>query len=178
MIANSAAMTHDPATPGKTLLPRGIMTEIWDGEDTLSIAIFDDTQNSGAARVATSLAAEISAAFGPRDEAPFSIIARAGETVAGGLNGATHWGWCYIRQLWVDAGWRRRGLGRRLLAEVETLARARLCVGLYVDTFDPDAAAFYERSGFARFGRIDDFPPGHARIFLRKTLVPISHSSG
>ena len=141
-------------------------------EDPLSIAVFDDTGNSGAARVAASLATEIAAGFGPRNESPLSIVATAGDAVVGGLNGSTHWGWCYIRQLWVQADWRRRGLGQRLLAEAETQARARQCVGLYVDTFDPGAATFYERAGFARFGRIDGFPPGHARTFLHKRLTP------
>ena len=151
---------------------RGIMTTGLDKEDPLSIAVFDDTANSAAARIAAALAAEIVAGFGPRDELPISIVATAGDAVVGGLNGSTHWGWCYIRHLWVDVAWRRRGLGYRLLAETETQARARRCVGLYVDTFDPGAATFYERAGFARFGRIDDFPPGHSRTFLRKTLAP------
>jgi ribosomal protein S18 acetylase RimI-like enzyme len=149
----------------------GIMAERLDGEDKLSITIFGDTENSGAAHIAASLAAEIVAGFGPRDESPLSIVAHAGDTVAGGLNGSSHWGWCYIRQLWVQADWRHQGLGRRLLAVAETQARARQCVGLYVDTFDPGAVSFYERAGFERFGRIDDFPPGHARTFLQKKLT-------
>jgi hypothetical protein len=49
-------------------------------------------------------------------------------------------------------------------------ARARQCIGLYLDTFDPGAAKFYERCGFLRFGQIDDFPPGHTRAFLYKKL--------
>lgn len=146
------------------------MTERLDGADSPSIAVFDDTANSGAEFVAVSLAAEIAAGFGPASGLPLSIVASAGDIVAGGLNGVTHWGWCYIRHLWVRADWRRRGLGHRLLAEAETQARARACVGLYVDTFDPGAAAFYERAGFARFGKIEDFPPGHARMFLRKRM--------
>jgi ribosomal protein S18 acetylase RimI-like enzyme len=147
------------------------MTEDVNRESPLTIAIFADAENSGAKYIGSALGAEIAAGFGPRDEAPFSVIARAGDAVAGGLAGSSHWGWCYIRQLWVHADWRRRGLGRRLLSETETLARARGCVGLYVDTFDPDAASFYERAGFERFGRIDDFPPGHARTFLLKRLA-------
>jgi GNAT superfamily N-acetyltransferase len=146
------------------------MTTGLDGEDPLTIAIFGDTQNSGAAQVATALAREIAAAFGPRDELPLAIIISAGDTVVGGLNSSIHWGWCYIRHLWVHADWRRRGLGQRLLAEAETRARLVGCVGLYVDTFDPGAAAFYERAAYARFGRIDDFPQGHARTFLCKRL--------
>jgi ribosomal protein S18 acetylase RimI-like enzyme len=146
------------------------MTEGLNKGDGPSIAVFDDTANSGAEFVAASLAAEIASAFGPANGLPLSIVASAGEAVVGGLNGVTHWGWCYIRHLWVQADWRRRGLGHRLLVEAETQARARNCVGLYVDTFDPGAAAFYERAGFERFGRIEDFPPGHARVFLRKRL--------
>jgi ribosomal protein S18 acetylase RimI-like enzyme len=148
------------------------------GANAVNIAIFGDTQNGAAARVAASLAGEIAAAFGPRDEAPLSIVATAGDAMVGGLNGATHWGWCYIRHLWVEADWRRRGLGRRLLAEAETQARARRCAGLYVDTFDGGAATFYERAGFIRFGQIDDFPPGHARIFLQKRLTPNDGADG
>ena len=164
-------MNHDLGRLKTKLSMCAIMTERLDSEDRLSIALFDDTENSGAVRVAASLAAEIAAGFGPRDELPLSIVAHEGDTVVGGLNGSTHWGWCYIRHLWVQAGWRRRGLGQRLLAEAETQARARQCVGLYVDTFDPGAAVFYERAGFERFGRIEDFPLGHARTFLQKRLA-------
>jgi ribosomal protein S18 acetylase RimI-like enzyme len=138
--------------------------------DALSIVVSADAGNSGAAHVGASLAAEIAARFGPRAEAPFSVVAYAGQAVAGGIGGASHWRWCYIRQLWVAEAWRRRGLGGRLLAQAETLARARDCVGLYVDTFDAAAAAFYERAGFAVFGRIDGFPPGGARLFLQKNI--------
>jgi ribosomal protein S18 acetylase RimI-like enzyme len=146
------------------------MTRERDGESEPSIAVFDDAGNSDALCVAESLAAEMTAGFAPRNEQPFSIVARSGETLVGGLNGATHWGWCYIRQLWVHAEWRRRKLGRRLLDEAGKQAKACQCVGLYVDTFDPGAARFYERSGFERFGAIDGFPPGHSRIFLKKML--------
>ncbi len=146
------------------------MTGAWEGGDTPSIAVFEDIGNSGATQVAAGLAAEIAAGFGPRDEAPFSIVARREGAVVGGLNGATHWGWCYIRQLWVHTDWRRLGLGSRLLAEAETQALARACAGLYVDTFDATAAVLYERAGFTLFGRIEGFPPGHARMFLSKKL--------
>jgi ribosomal protein S18 acetylase RimI-like enzyme len=149
------------------------MTTGLDGEDTLSIAISGDPQNGGAVHIASALAAEIAAAFGPRKESPLSIVAAVGGRVVGGLNGSTHWGWCYIRHLWVHADWRRRGLGLRLLAEAGAEAQARDCVGLYVDTFDPLAAIVYERAGFTHFGRIDDFPPGGARLFLAKRLTPV-----
>jgi ribosomal protein S18 acetylase RimI-like enzyme len=151
----------------------GIMTKGPDVEEPLNIAIFSDTDNSGAVRVAAALAAEVAADFGPRNELPLSIVAYEADAVVGGLNGSTHWGWCYIRHLWVQSDRQRQGLGRRLLAQVEAEARARQCVGLYVDTFNPGAVIFYKAAGFELVGRIDDFPPGHARTFLRKTLVTV-----
>ena len=154
------------------------MTDRLDGETPPSIAVFDDTANSGAEFVAASLAAEIATRFAPPDGSPLSIVASDGSAVVGGLNGVSHWGWCYIRHLWVRADWRKRGLGRRLLAEAETQARARTCVGLYVDTFDPGAATFYQRAGFVQFGAIENFPPGHARMFLRKTIKDFAVVSG
>src|SRR5208282_1581289 len=100
-----------------------------------------------------------------------AIVARdADGALVAGLNGVSHWRWLYVRHFFVEPGWRGRGLGRRLLARAEQAARARGCVGVYLDTFEEGAAIFYERCGFARCGRIENFPLGAARIFLRKAL--------
>ncbi|MGJ0396701.1 MAG: GNAT family N-acetyltransferase [Methylocystis sp.] len=126
---------------------------------------------SESAELAARLGEEIASGFGPRDEAPVCIVARDPEGIlVAGLNGVSHWRWFYVRHLWVEQSQRGRGLGRRLMAEAERIARERGCVGLYVDTFDPRAAAFYEALGFARSGEIADLPPGHARLFFRKPL--------
>ena len=63
-----------------------------------------------------------------------------------GLNGVSHWRWLYVRHLYVAPSWRGQGLGRRLLAQGEEAARARGCVGVYLDTFEESAAVFYESS--------------------------------
>ncbi len=131
---------------------------------------YNSDDEKGSTLVSATLSVEIAARFGPRNELPLSILAYDGDTLVGGLNGVTHWGWCYIRHFWVEASWRKQGVGRRLLAHAEMEARARQCLGLYLDTFDPGVAQFYEHCGFLRFGQIDDFPPGHARAFLYKKL--------
>ena len=123
------------------------------------------------AELAQMLGAEIAAGFGPRDETPLTICARDEEgALICGVNGVTHWRWLYVRHLWVAPAFRANGLGRALMARAEGAARERRCVGVYLDTFDEGAAAFYERLGFARRGRIENFPPGAARIFLSKPL--------
>lgn len=121
------------------------------------------------------LAAEVAAEFGPRDEAPFALVARDGSGApAGGVNGVIHWRWLYVAQFYVTPDWRGRGLGRALLAEAEALAHANNCVGLYLDTFSERALNFYRSRGFSEAGRIGNFPPGATRTFLVKPLRPAS----
>lgn len=134
--------------------------------------VFHDLERESPA-VASALGAEIAARFAPRDEAPFSILAHdENGALLGGLNGVTHWRWLYIKHLFVAPECRGFGLGTRLLQRAEEAARARGCVGLYLDSFDPRAIAFYETCGFARCGEIVDFPPGHSRVFASKRLEP------
>jgi GNAT superfamily N-acetyltransferase len=121
--------------------------------------------------IAESLAAEIAQRFGPSDAQPLSIVLRTPEGAAvAGLNGVSHWRWLYVRHVFVAPARRGQGLGRDLMARAEGEARRRGCVGVYLDTFSEGTASFYERIGFVRCGRIEDFPVGGARIFLRKTL--------
>lgn len=131
------------------------------------------------AEVAARLAAEIAARYGPRDEAPLSLIMRdgAGALIAG-LNGVTHWRWLYIRRLWVAPSRRGEGLASQLIAAAERAARDRGAIGAYIDTFDPRVAAFYMRRGFSRVGEIADFPLGGQRIFLSKRLAPEAGETG
>jgi GNAT superfamily N-acetyltransferase len=121
--------------------------------------------------IAERLAAEIAQRFGPSEAQPLSIVLRTpdGETAAG-LNGVSHWRWLYVRHVFVAPAQRGQGLGRELMSLAESEARRRGCVGVYLDTFSEDTASFYERLGFMRCGRIEGFPVGGARVFLRKTL--------
>ena len=141
------------------------------GDDKVSITVSAEMGNAFSVSVAAFLAAEIASRFGAPNDVFLSIAAHVGTALVAGLNGSSHWGWCYIRQLWVHEEWRRQGLGLRLLEQAQIEARARGCVGLYVDTFDMAAVSFYRRAGFTCFGRIDGFPPGHTRTFLQKSLA-------
>lgn len=142
------------------------------GPHSIRITTHDAPPVDEAALVANGLADHVVGRFGPRDEQAFSIFAHdADGTLVGGVNGSSHWRWLYIRNLWIAEPWRNHGLGRRLIDAADALARDRGCVGLYLDTFDPDAERFYRRCGFETFGTIDDFPPGHSRRFLSRRLA-------
>lgn len=124
-----------------------------------------------AQKIHRTLKAEVEAEVGPSDRKALILSAHdeSGE-LRGGLRGYSHWKWLYISHLWVDIGARAHGLGARLMMRAEDEARAQGLMGLYVDTFSPRAARFYEKNGFVETGRIQDFPPGRSRIILSKRL--------
>lgn len=98
------------------------------------------------------------------------LKAKQSDVVIGALVGQSVWNWLYINLLWVDQAQQSRGLGRRLMHAAEIEAEARGCIGIWVSTYSFQAPAFYEKLGYAPFGRIDDFPNGHIRYFYQKRL--------
>ena len=92
-----------------------------------------------------------------------------GGTIQAGLIGYTYAGWLFINLLWVRAELRRRGIGRRLVAEAERHALAHDCHSAWLDTFSFQGPDYYPRLGYREFARLD-VPPGHQRIFLSKKL--------
>ena len=103
------------------------------------------------------------------DWKPLWIVGRDGTgTVQAGLRGVTEFNWLFVNWLWVAEPFRRQGVGSQLLSGAEAIARERRCSSSYLDTFSFQAPTFYEKQGYREFGRIADFPAGHARIWLMK----------
>ena len=90
--------------------------------------------------------------------------------IVGGVIGATYWDWLYVNLMWVREDLRGQGFGRQLLEKAEAEARQRGAKRAYLDTFSFQAPAFYKKLGYEEFGRLEDFPVGHTRYFLVKTL--------
>lgn len=90
--------------------------------------------------------------------------------IVGGLLGDTFWGWLHVSIFWIRADWRRRGLGRAMLTAAEQEAIKRGCKYAFLDTTSFQALPFYLKLGYTIFGELGDFPPGHKRYFLKKTL--------
>ena len=109
---------------------------------------------------------------GPACVRKLAVFARRDTEIVGGLFAYTHWNWLEIRHLWVAEALRHQGLGRELVLAAEREARLRGCDHAHVDTYSFQAVPFYERLGYAVFGRLDDYPPGHTRVFLQKRHLP------
>jgi GNAT superfamily N-acetyltransferase len=110
-------------------------------------------------------------AFGRLRGSPRWILARdAAGTVQGGAKCEVAWGWVYVDWLWVADGLRRQGLGGRLLAAAEALAREEKCLGVHLNTWSFQAPDFYRKHGFAEVGRVEDMPPGATRYWFAKRI--------
>lgn len=98
--------------------------------------------------------------------------------IAGGLWGYTLFEWLHVQMLFVPLPLRGLGVGTALMTAAETEARARGCRGVHLDAFSFQAAPFYQKLGFTLFGKLEDCPPGHDRLFFRKrfpTQATASH---
>ena len=99
----------------------------------------------------------------------FVLQAPGGEAV-GGATGVVYWDWFSLDLMLIQEEFRGRGYGRRLLTLIEEEARTRGATKVHLDTFSFQAPGFYEKYGYEAFGQLDDFPPGHQRIYMRKDL--------
>nr|WP_203566079.1 GNAT family N-acetyltransferase [Aurantimonas aggregata] len=94
--------------------------------------------------------------------------------IDGGLIAQLYWDWMHVEILAVPERWRGQGLGRALLKEAEAVAAAAGCTGAWVDTYSFQSPGFYEKMGYAVFGRLPNYPKGEERIFFAKQLAPAS----
>jgi len=88
----------------------------------------------------------------------------------GGLWGRTGFGWLFVELLLVPEALRGQGVGTTLMMRAEQEALRRGCHQAWLDTFEFQARGFYERLGYSCFGELQDYPPGVARYFMKKTL--------
>jgi GNAT superfamily N-acetyltransferase len=111
-------------------------------------------------------------AFAEPDGKNLCVFARDAEgNIIGGLTARTYWQYLDIKFLWVHERHRKEGLGSRIMLAVEAEARSRGCTGAFLDTFCFQARIFYERLGYAEFGRLSGFSGKHERHFMQKSLV-------
>lgn len=114
---------------------------------------------------------------GPSGNRPLVIELRGEDgEIAGGLWGTTAYGWLFTQLLVVPEQTRGQGLGRRLMSLAEAEAMKRGCHAAWLDTFEFQARAFYEKIGYSCFATLPDFPKGSSRYFMRKELKPIGES--
>jgi GNAT superfamily N-acetyltransferase len=112
---------------------------------------------------------------GPSENRPLVVLVLDSTgAVVGGLWGYTAYGWLFTNLLFVPASLRGQGIGSRLMHLAETEAATRGCHGAWLDTFEFQARAFYERIGYTCFGELPSYPTGFSRFFMKKELKVVA----
>ncbi|MER9702612.1 GNAT family N-acetyltransferase [Mesorhizobium sp. M0151] len=102
----------------------------------------------------------------------FAILIRdpgEGQTT-GGLWATCYYDWLHIELIFVPKELRGRKIGARLVRSAEHWALQRGCIGVWLDTFQFQAPAFYQSLGYQAFGHLPNYPRGSRRYFLRKVF--------
>ena len=109
----------------------------------------------------------------PTEHHPLAILVSNLETgeILGGLFGWTSYAILHIDLFYLPEAMRGSGLGTRIIQQAEEEAIRRGCHTSWLDTFSFQAPEFYRRQGYAVFGEIEGYAPGHSRYFLKKTLT-------
>ena len=101
-----------------------------------------------------------------------NIVAKADDgKIIGGILGGTYWKWLHIERFWIAGEHRGRGIGSKLLREIEKDAVARGCRNAHLETHDFQALRFYLKNGYKKKMRLKDLPEGHSKYFLVKRLM-------
>ena len=78
-----------------------------------------------------------------------------------------------VKRMYTAPSHQNRGIGGRILVEIESLARREGFKRLVLETGHLHYAAWrvYERGGFRRCGRVLDYPDSGYNMFFEKLLV-------
>lgn len=90
----------------------------------------------------------------PSDIRPLTIRAERDGVLLGGLVGRTGRQWLFIDNVALPMREHGSGLGTQLVRLAEQEARARSCVGAFLQTLRFQAPGFYEKLGYTEFARL------------------------
>ena len=138
----------------------------------LTLTRENDPASADVAALGDGLSAHATPLLGSSGFEPVAVFAREGDgVIRGGVYARINWTWLHVSLLWVHDDRRGTGLGTELMTEIETLAIDRGCDKAHLDTFSYQARPFYEKLGYEVFAELPDYPRGHRRIFMHKSLL-------
>ncbi|WP_338653892.1 GNAT family N-acetyltransferase [Lysinibacillus sp. Y5S-8] len=89
----------------------------------------------------------------------------------GGITAEVYWGWVEIHKFWFSEEYRGKGIGAKLLAKAELVAKEMGATKALLTTYEFQARTFYEAQGYQVVGEIKDYPPGSSYYTMVKSLV-------
>lgn len=101
----------------------------------------------------------------------FSIFAKNNTEIVGGVSVWEHSDALYIDVLWCNEKNRQKGIGTKIIAMIDKIAKDKRLPKIFVDTFAFQAETFYLKHGFYRIGVIPQYLLGYDRIYMRKDIT-------
>ena len=92
-----------------------------------------------------------------------------GELMAG-LVAETFGNWLEIEYLFVKEELRGQGIGSQLLQQAESEAKKRNCRYVFVNTYQFQAPAFYQKHGYKEVFTLKDYPYDGQKHYYQKEL--------
>ena len=87
-----------------------------------------------------------------------------------GLIAETFGNWLEIEYLFVKEDLRGQGIGSQLLQQAESEAKKRNCRFVFVNTYQFQAPAFYQKQGYKEVFTLKDYPYTGQRHYYQKNL--------
>ena len=101
----------------------------------------------------------------------FSVFAKDGDQIIGGALIWEHSDALYIDVLWCNEQYRKQGIGTKIITMIDDVAKNKRLPKIFVDTYEFQAQAFYEKHGFYCIGTIPKYLKDYDRIFMRKDVT-------
>ena len=93
-----------------------------------------------------------------------------GRLIAGLVACVTAFRILYVSTVFVDEEYRRKGVGEKLIREMEKRAAAMGVNTIRLDTFDWQGKEFYEALGYQSAGHYDNAEDGYSEYFFLKRI--------
>jgi GNAT superfamily N-acetyltransferase len=136
-----------------------------------TIVVTDSPSSADRDAITQALVAFNDKTAGPSGFQPLAVLVQDAEgNTIGGLWGKTSYDWLIVELFVVPEELRGQNLGSSILFRAEAAARARGCIGAWLDTYEFQALEFYKKHGYELFGTVEDHPRGSRRFFVRKLL--------
>ena len=87
-----------------------------------------------------------------------------------GIAAETYGNWLEIEYLFVTENFREQGIGSQLLQQAESEAKKRNCCFAFVNTFQFQAPAFYQKHGYKEVFTLKYYPYTGQRHYYQKEL--------
>lgn len=103
-----------------------------------------------------------------KDKYVFTL--KEGDNLIGGMVYTIFGEWLELDYFWVDRESRNKGIGSKILGEVEDFARERGCKRASLNTLNFQAKPFYEKNGYIVVYTQKNYPKTNAKYFMEKEL--------